>query len=232
MISDDDKFAAYVDHPRYGRGPRYTGLNPDCLAPDVSLHWNSTSHREIAQRFQALTGQTWRVADQWFHTTEVKRIPGTAVVADLTRQSRATVQVTHYFDLDRICRDCSRPFIFFADEQKYWYEELGFGLDSDCVRCVACRKPRQVIAQRLKQYNKLLNLPVRGIDENVELADCCLSLIESSVFTPKQLQRVRALIKRVSHETDSTTPGSYNDLLARVRVIEAAAQSNTRNGSQ
>ena len=101
------EYRDFVVHPRYGQGPRITGLNPETdHAARVFLHWHSP---------------------QW------SRIPNTAILADLSRQSTATVPVTHYFEVKRRCRDCGKPLIFFAVEQQYWYEELGFGLDSDCV---------------------------------------------------------------------------------------------------
>jgi hypothetical protein len=230
MHSDDDKYAAYVDHPRYGRSPRYTGANPGYLSPEVSLHWNSTSYREIAERYRALTGQTSRF-DKWLYDpTAVKRIPGTAITANLARQTAATVPVTHYFDLERKCQDCGTPFIFFAEEQKYWYEELGFGLDSDCVRCVVCRKQQQAITRLIKRYEELCHTAVRSNEENLEMADCLLSLIESFQFTPKQLPRVRALLNRVDVDTDQSRQESCNALLARVRQIDAT-HANKRNGS-
>jgi hypothetical protein len=52
----------------------------------------------------------------------------TAVAADVSRQIFTTMPVTHYFDVKRVCRGCQRPFLFFADEQKHWYEELGFSI--------------------------------------------------------------------------------------------------------
>src|SRR5688572_8761575 len=113
MARDADEYAAFVDHPRYGRHPHITGLNPDGGSDDVFLHWR------------------WR--------KKGCLIPNTAIPADLSRQTAATIHVTHYFDQKLECRDCRRLFIFFAEEQKHWYEELGFGLDSDCVRCVFCR---------------------------------------------------------------------------------------------
>jgi len=226
MTPDDDKYREYVDHPRYGHRPNYTGLNPDHLAPEVSLHWNSTNGHEIAQRFQALTGQKWPYGVAFLYARDIKRIPNTAVVADSTRQTIATVPVTHYFDLDRVCRECGKRFIFFAEEQKYWYEDLGFGLDSDCVRCVPCRKRQQGIAQKRQRYETLFHISERNTEENLELADCCLSLIESSVFTVKQLQRVRSLLNRIPADADETTTARHNELAARVRSVEA------RNGEQ
>jgi len=222
MTIEDDNYAEYVDHPRYGRGPKYTGLNPDSMAPEVQLHWNSTSLREIALRLHILTG----TGQEWYYkavldTSEIKRIPNTAIIADLNRQAAATVQVTHYFDLKRICRDCRKPFIFFAEEQKYWYEVLRFGLDSDCVRCVPCRKGHQVISHSRQRYEELFHISDRSTDENFEIVDCCLSLIEGSVFSPKRLQFVRTVLNRMRSSTDESIASRLNELASRVRAISS-----------
>ena len=112
-------YSDYVDHPRFGRGPRITGLNPDALDTNVHLHWNATTVAEIASRYEALMGKKWPHGDLAAYARDIKRIPNTAVVADLGRQKITAVGVTHYFDLDRVCRDCRRRFIFFAEEQKH-----------------------------------------------------------------------------------------------------------------
>jgi hypothetical protein len=83
-----------VPHPRYGRRPRRTGLDP-APTPDASvyLHW---------------------------HSSPGNCVPGTAIVANVTAQGPVTLNVTHYFDARRVCRVCGRPFLFFAEEQLYW----------------------------------------------------------------------------------------------------------------
>lgn len=101
-MSDIKPYANFVKHPRYGRQPRFTGLNPQTnFDSHTFLHW---------------------------HSPQSCRIDNTAIVADLDKQVAATVPVTHYYDVERQCRDCNQMFIFFAAEQKYWYEELQFPL--------------------------------------------------------------------------------------------------------
>jgi hypothetical protein len=35
-----DDYRSYVEHPRYGRGPRLTGFNPSTNRPfDIHWHW-------------------------------------------------------------------------------------------------------------------------------------------------------------------------------------------------
>ena len=165
------EFREFVTHPRYGQGPRITRLNPesDDTNSRVFLHW---------------------------HSPAGVRIPGTAIVADLSMQVPATVPVTHYFDARRQCADCRRPFIFFAAEQKYWYEELGFPLESDCIRCAACRKKQQGVELSRQRDEDLYHVQQRTPEQDLEMAECALSLVEAGVFGSRQLERVRGILKK------------------------------------
>jgi hypothetical protein len=191
MTPKSDKYAEFVEHPRYGRRPNLTGLNPRPRDRDVHLHWNTMEHDEVVAQFESVIGKKWPYGDSSSYSDRTRRIANTAILANLTRQTPATVPVTHYFDLERKCRECGRPFIFFAAEQKYWYEELGFGLDSDCVHCVECRKRQQGIARQRALYESLSQVSNKTVEQFLQMADACLSLIETGVFTKKQTQRVR-----------------------------------------
>ena len=215
-----DKYAEFVDHPRYGRRPNVTGLNPNPADRDVHLHWNATTPNEIVAQYEAVIGKKWPYGD-WNSYSETKRIPNTAVVADLSRQTPATVPVTHYFDLERTCRDCKRPFIFFAAEQKHWYEELGFGLESDCVRCIECRKHQQGIARQREQYETLFHVEHRTGEQTLQMAEACLSLIESGIFAVRQTERVRMLLNSIPEEADVRKRSRFTDLVRRLLAAEA-----------
>jgi hypothetical protein len=215
-----DKYVEFVDHPRYGRRPKVTGLNPNPADRDVHLHWNATTREEIVAQFEAATGEKWPYDDDWSSYSKTKRIPNTAVVADLSRQTPATVPVTHYFDLERTCLDCKRPFIFFAAEQKHWYEELGFGLESDCIRCVECRKRQQGIARQREQYETLFHVEHRTEEQTLQMADACLSLIESGIFTARQTERVRRLLNSIPEDADVRKRFQFTDLVRRLLAAE------------
>jgi Probable zinc-ribbon domain len=187
------EYREFVTHPRYGQEPRITGLNPENDFTSVVLHW---------------------------HSPKESRIPNTAIAADVTRQAPATMPVTHYFDVKRTCRDCGRPFIFFAAEQKHWYEELGFKLDTDCVRCVVCRKAQQGIDRMRNRYEELFHVANRTTEQDLELADCGVSLVESGVFHTRQLQHMRAVLKRVSPGLDESEENKLKRLWERLRVLE------------
>jgi len=55
-----------------------------------------------------------------------------------------------YLDEQRTCVECRQPFVFYAKEQRYWYEELRFNFNSTAIRCVPCSK-RQRSEQGLRE---------------------------------------------------------------------------------
>jgi hypothetical protein len=140
-------------------------------------------------------------------------IRGTAVAADLTRQTPATIPVTHYYDLERTCRDCGRLFLFFAVEQKHWYEELGFPLEAECVRCHPCRKQEQEIKARHERYQELMHREQLAPEQEAELALLRLDLIEASLFGVRQAELVRAFLNRFP---DHPQAAEIRDRLARL----------------
>jgi hypothetical protein len=120
-----------VPHPRFGVMPRFTDAAP----------------REAA-----------RGLPRYRHTAATV-IAGTAVLADLRRQARATMATPYYLDVLLTCRGCARPFIFYAVEQQHWYEELGFGLDAWTERCVPCGKVGQQRRARFHRYAEAIVQP-------------------------------------------------------------------------
>lgn len=173
-----DEFDNFVEHPRFGRRPRITGLNP----------------------VKNLTPGEGFVYPHW-HSPTSCRIPNTAIVADPARQPPSTLAPTHYFDVKRECRICHRPFIFFAEEQRHWYEALKFPLEADCRECPPCRKGQQAVARKRERYDELFHMEKRKDEENIEMAECCLALIEKETFSRKQLPTVRRLLKAVKQPT-------------------------------
>ena len=217
MKQELDSFAEFVEHPRYGRKPRITGLNPQPYDGGVNLHWNATTYQEVVSGYEAVIGK-WPYGNLGVRVDRTKRIPNTAVAADLARQSRATVPVTHYFDLERICRDCGKPFIFFALEQKHWYEILKFPLEADAIRCPNCRKQNQALGKVRATYERLTKLDNRSRSDTVRLLESLLTLVEHNVFSIRQTEHARAIVKSLPDELRS-------QFLTRIRQIEEATRA-------
>tara|TARA_R110002073_G_scaffold329790_1_gene512811 strand:- start:2788 stop:3384 length:597 start_codon:yes stop_codon:yes gene_type:complete len=184
-----DIYADFVNHPRYGRSPRFTGLNPiDDLSRGIYLGWHSRADERIAE---------------------------TAIVANTDCQGDATVPVTHYFDLRRQCRDCGRNFIFFADEQRYWYETLHFYLGADCVRCIDCRVAERDTKRLRERYETLLNHTERSDLDALELAETAMLLIDRGVFGHRCIERVRSLLNSIPADSKIRQHVTFRDVDSR-----------------
>lgn len=182
----------YIDHPRYGSAPRFTGLDADLHSADVNLHYRTLVFTHPMRAACKRGGWDIPTPDE---TTPVI-IPGTAIVADLSRQTPATVPVTHYYDEEHRCVDCGRLFLFFAEEQRFWYEERQFPLDADCIRCYPCRRKLQDIEKIKRQYEVLMAVAEPSADEEAQLAVARLVLVEAGHFHFRQTEQVAAFLRR------------------------------------
>ncbi len=187
----EDEYAEYLEHPRYGRGPQITGLNPsdEIYGEHVFLHW---------------------------HSQEGERIPNTAIKANIEKQAPATIHVTHYFDSKRVCRNCGDHFIFFAKEQRYWYEELGFPLESDLVDCINCRGHEHRLRDSRQVYERLLKKVDRSEEETQRLIEHGVLLVEDNVFSIKLLPKLRGFVNTIK---DFSTE-EEQELLDRIELLE------------
>jgi hypothetical protein len=193
MTRRSDRYSRYVEHPRFGGGPRVTGLNPvDTADGSVFCHW---------------------------HSPPGVRVPNTAVAANIAKQISAIVPVTHYFDARRVCRKCERPFLFFADEQRFWYEELGFPLAADALEFVACRRDERQLRATKETYEALLASPARTEGETLLLVECAVVLIEAAVFATKVIPRLREFLKPVLAESEGPSHAQARTLLSRVEAV-------------
>jgi len=87
-----------------------------------------------------------------FGNTDPKKMPqhfflgavsidyGTAVRADISKQDYTVCPRHWYSDAIFKCADCGNEFLFSAREQRYWYEERKFYVDSYPKCCPDCRK--------------------------------------------------------------------------------------------
>jgi hypothetical protein len=208
---EDDKYSEYVEHPRFGKGPIYTGFDPD--PNNAEIHLRCIPSDLLRSRIKRIFGQAPPLRKSDFGA-----IAGTAVEADLSKQTPAVIPLTHYYDEDRTCQKCGRHFIFFALEQKYWYEELHFPLVADCVCCSTCRKADQKIARQRKRYEELRRIENQTADEMLEMASCCLTMIEYGFFGERQTEHVRAIINQLP--TDHQVGKNYEELISRLHNLE------------
>src|SRR5262249_45082050 len=82
-MNSSESFDDYVQHPRYGKGPHFTSLDPNPMEQSVHLHLNATNWRETAIRYRQLVGEEFPLTDLFSHLPKeaTHRIPGTAITA-------------------------------------------------------------------------------------------------------------------------------------------------------
>jgi len=123
-----NKYKSYLTHPRYGNSPMKNGYK--------------YTLEEINKSF-------WRYS-------YVKVFPASAISADISKQNHSGFPREIYVDMEAICKRCHSKFLFFALEQKYWYEVLRFYVDADCTKCIECRKLERKIKEKALRYEELI----------------------------------------------------------------------------
>ncbi len=150
-----------------------------------------------------------------------QRVPFTAIKADEAKLQDATVPISHYFDFRRTCIECDRPFLFFAEEQRYWYEELGFPLDADCVRCVPCRTAARRLRRGQQEIARLRSQTDVTPEEVFRAADVSLLLFEKGVIGKRALSGVRALLNRLGSNLSEEDAERRTAIRAQIKELES-----------
>jgi hypothetical protein len=144
----------YVPHPRYGDSSRPSEIK--------------VPESDIRSGFWRLRGDTI--------------FPESVLLAQTEKQNFAIYPRKYYVDVLRCCLTCHRPFIFFAREQRYWFETLRFFVDADCVYCPECRRESRVVQRRLRRYSDLFAKNERTRKELMFLVDDTAYLLARGVL--------------------------------------------------
>jgi hypothetical protein len=85
---------------------------------------------------------------------------GRATEADASRQLYCDYPPYRaYFDVTLKCEDCKSDFVFSASEQRFWYEELKFWVQSHPKQCRDCRRIRRERGARTRELGEALATP-------------------------------------------------------------------------
>ena len=151
------KTKTYVTHPRYGKIPMF--------------HGRGFTEDDITNSY-------------WFYK-HVIFFKHSAIVADISKQNYTTCPRKLYVDIEKRCMECDREFIFYALEQRYWYEELGFYVDADCTKCINCRNKEKYLKKKKEIYDELITKRNRTLLEIKELKNIAFELSEMGFFKNK-----------------------------------------------
>ena len=79
---------------------------------------------------------------------------GSAVRADPDSQNYGVCPRYWYIDATFRCARCNAEFSFTATEQRTWYEEYGFWIDSLPKHCLACRRELRDLKAARQEYDQ------------------------------------------------------------------------------
>lgn len=150
------------------------------------------THRSVpAMSVEEIRSKAWQT---WRSTI----VPGTAILPNEALQNYALFPRRIYADLLKQCKSCTRPFVFYANEQRFWYETLRIPVDADCVMCPPCRKHAHRVKAALFRYEKALHAPRLDAKDMKAFVEDALFLLEQGVV--RNLARLGAIKNRAVRE--------------------------------
>ena len=117
----------------------------------------------------------------------------TAVRADPAKQNCSICPRYWYLDATFSCARCAAEFQFTASEQRVWYEQYRFWIDSVPRQCPACRRDmRQMKALRQEYDERVLDVLEHGsLDSKKQLASVIDQLYELGNELPGRIHEAR-----------------------------------------
>jgi len=150
----------------------------------------------------------------------------TAVRANTRIQNYSVCPRHWYVDATFRCQSCQESFVWTADEQRVWFEEYEFYVDSRPTRCAACRARRRQLDSLKREYDRDVAAarrraaPIADKSRIVSLIDQIQELTGSS--QPAMLATRELLLKQI----DTAKRGSPNK-----RMDPISEGCTSRNGS-
>jgi hypothetical protein len=131
-----------------------------------------------------------------FFSNAVRLDYASAVKADVARQNYTVVPRYWYVDATFACPRCGEEFCFSAAEQRHWYEELGFYVDSLAKHCAACRAALRARRLRRQEYDRDITSALSGDDLKAKqrVAAAIDELCETGGDLPNQIHANRRLL--------------------------------------
>jgi hypothetical protein len=119
-----------------------------------------------------------------------------AIKADVTRQNFCTVPRYWYVDVTARCGRCEGNFCFSAEEQRVWYEDRGFYVDSFPNCCRACRREHRKRKGLRQEYNRDIAAALTSEDcrFKAHVATIIDRLCKAGVDLPPKVHEKRRLL--------------------------------------
>ena len=122
-----------------------------------------------------------------------------AVRADITKQNFSVRPRHWYVDTKLWCSRCGESFTFTTSEQRFWYEELSFKVESYAKHCAPCRSVLRRLKSLKQEYNREIGQALaRDADRESKrrLLDVLDALDDGGVELPERTREKRRVLRR------------------------------------
>lgn len=123
----------------------------------------------------------------------------TAVRADTARQDFSVCPRHWYVDATFRCVRCDQPFIFAAEEQRFWYEELKLYVDSRAKHCKPCRRELRELKALRQEYDREVEAALArstDVERKQRVVAVVDALGKGGVELPEKLQNNRRVLSQ------------------------------------
>ena len=129
----------------------------------------------------------------------------TAVRSDPGKQNCSICPRYWYVDAIFPCDRCGAEFAFTADEQRVWYEDYGFWVDSVPRHCLACRRDLRTLRAVRQEYDRQVTgvLEHGDLESKKRLAAVIDQLYEFGGELPPRINENRRRLANQSARTES-----------------------------
>ncbi|MEW5978916.1 MAG: zinc-ribbon domain containing protein [Acidobacteriota bacterium] len=142
-----------------------------------------------------------------FFYRSVRMDYSSAVRADTERQNCSICPRYWYVDTVFPCERCGDEFTFTAEEQRVWYEEYAFWIDSLPKHCPSCRRALRELKAARQEYDRMVEEALRAgdLEPKKRLAQLIDQLYELGGELPP---RINANRKRLAREIAKAEEGA------------------------
>ena len=145
-----------------------------------------------------------------FGDTDSRRMPGhlfrgslhldhaTAIRGNPDKQNYSVCPRHWYLDADFKCDSCGREFTWTAREQKAWFEDYFFWVDSKPRQCKSCMADRRRLKELRKEYDTMVpEARAQGSSDQKRRIIAIIAEFESAFSSlPEKMIETKALFER------------------------------------
>jgi hypothetical protein len=119
-----------------------------------------------------------------------------AIRADTSKQNFSVAPRHWYIDASFRCDRCGEEFCFVAAEQKRWYEEYAFWVDSLPNECRGCRRELRRLKSLRQAYDReiAIALSSKDVEPKIHVATIVDLLLEAGENLPTKIRANRTVL--------------------------------------